>query len=316
MTLNLKLLFQSDRREISHALTWADQGKLAQQSKILAKLWTQSEEKKCRVVGIGGPPGAGKSTLLRSLVCEMAPRHRILVLCIDPSSPLSGGALLGDRVRIHQSADFPESVFIRSIASHGASGAVSPYLDDLILVGKAAGFDLIFVEGVGSGQAEYKLRQSVDDLCLLLVPESGDALQLLKAGSLEVADLIILNKSDRPGAESLWQALQDDFESERLFKTSAETGEGCPEIARELEKRCVREDHSKDSKQRQGEVVRRLVMKLLPQIEKALFQSSLKKIKSLKSSSGLNPFALNVPEKSFKSFSENLLRDLFRSQKK
>ncbi len=260
-----------NRRELSRWFSAADAGKLTE--KEWSALWRSALESKAVVIGVGGPPGAGKSTLLREFAERFISKKNILALCIDPTSPLSGGAFLGDRVRLQSKAVSEEKLYIRSLASHEGVGAVSPTLDDMILVGKSAGFDVIFVEGVGSGQAEYALRDFVDLFCVLLVPESGDSVQLLKAGTLELADLIILNKNDRPGAESLWQNLEESFDPKMIFRVTAQTGDGCDELVKTLEEKTK---NPKLKSQRHERLVRaccrRVSLQISQKMQKTLFE--------------------------------------------
>lgn len=238
MKPQLDLLRARDRRELSRWFTAVER-----QEKIDAKTWKDMEKvsqslKRAPVIGFSGPPGAGKSSLLHALLAHVPPTSRVLVLCIDPSSPVSGGALLGDRVRIQERVS--DAVFIRSFSNHAKGGGVTPFLKQHLVVGQNAGFDFILVEGVGSGQAEYALHDFVDLHCLVLVPESGDGVQMLKAGVIELAHVIVLNKSDRPGAEQFWEQLKDSFPEETLFKTVATENRGAKELWATLSERALK----------------------------------------------------------------------------
>ncbi len=153
------------------------------------------------IIGMTGPPGAGKSTLTDALiglmVCE---KKKVGVLCIDPSSPFNRGALLGDRIRMGKWHDDP-SVFIRSLASRGNMGGLHPKIIEITDIMKAAGFDYIIIETVGVGQSEVEIAGLADVTVVVLVPESGDDIQAMKAGLMEIADIFVVNKCDRPGAE-------------------------------------------------------------------------------------------------------------------
>lgn len=155
------------------------------------------------VIGVTGPPGAGKSTLVAAMVKELRLRgRRVGVIAVDPSSPYSGGALLGDRVRMDRVA-MDEEVFIRSMSSRGSLGGLSRKTVDAIIVLEAAGFDPILVETVGVGQSEVEIASTADTTLVVLSPEAGDGIQAMKAGLMEIADVFCVNKSDREGADRL-----------------------------------------------------------------------------------------------------------------
>src|SRR6188474_3492791 len=153
------------------------------------------------IVGITGPPGAGKSTLVASLIAALREAGRTAaVVAVDPSSPITGGALLGDRVRM-QSYASDDGVFIRSMASRGHAGGLAATSTAAASVFDAAGFDIVLLETVGTGQSEVEVAAAADTTVVLEAPEMGDEVQAIKAGLLEVADLVVVNKGDRPGAQ-------------------------------------------------------------------------------------------------------------------
>ncbi|MBZ4189550.1 methylmalonyl Co-A mutase-associated GTPase MeaB [Niabella beijingensis] len=153
------------------------------------------------VIGITGPPGAGKSTLTDALIGHaVGEGKRVAVVCVDPSSPFHLGALLGDRIRLSRWY-LEEAVFIRSLASRGALGGLNPKIIEITDLLKAAPFDLIIVETVGVGQSEIEIAGLADVTVVVLVPEGGDEVQTMKAGLMEIADIFVVNKSDRPGAD-------------------------------------------------------------------------------------------------------------------
>ena len=168
---------------------------------ILGRLHTKLG--RARRIGITGPPGAGKSTLGTLLVRELrSAGHRVGVVAVDPTSPFTGGALLGDRVRM-ESVALDTGVFIRSMATRGSLGGLAAATREVADVLDAFGFERIIVETVGVGQSELDIARIADSSVVVLVPESGDSIQTLKAGLMEIADIFVVNKADRPGADRL-----------------------------------------------------------------------------------------------------------------
>lgn len=161
-------------------------------------------------IGVTGPAGVGKSTLVNALAHAYRHREapvRIAVVAVDPTSPLSGGALLGDRIRMRDLADDP-NIFIRSMASRGALGGLARRTEAVLQVLDAAGFSPIFIETVGSGQAEVDIARTAHTVLVVQAPGMGDDIQVLKAGLLEIADILVVNKADLPGAEELARGLR------------------------------------------------------------------------------------------------------------
>jgi LAO/AO transport system ATPase len=187
-----------------------------------------------RVVALTGGGGVGKSTLAGKLI-EVARRHgqTVAVLACDPQSPLSGGALLGDRFRMPAGPD--DGVFIRSLAAAGGRGALAEHLDALVRLLEAFGFDLVLVETVGAGQGDTAVRDLVDVLVLLLQPETGDDLQWEKAGLLEVADVVVIHKADMPGTERVEAQVLSSLglsaaPAPPVLRVSARSGEGLEKL--------------------------------------------------------------------------------------
>jgi LAO/AO transport system kinase len=185
------------------------------------------------VAGFTGPPGAGKSTLVNAVIREVRASGRtVAVIAVDPSSPVSGGAILGDRIRMTAALD-DEGVFVRSLASRGYLGGLSPAAVRIIDAFDAAGYDLILLETVGTGQNEIDVAEVADVRIVISAPGLGDDIQAMKSGLLEIADILVVNKGDRPGAEQTLQQLVGALSIRAtvsakvpVMKTTATSGEG------------------------------------------------------------------------------------------
>lgn len=187
-----------DRRALARLLT-AVENRTAVGEAALRTLYPRAG--RAHLVGITGAPGAGKSTLVSALIAELRARGRSVgVVAVDPSSPITGGALLGDRVRMQAYAS-DRDVFIRSMASRGHAGGLASTSAAAAAVLDACGFDLVLLETVGTGQSEVEVAAAADTTVVLEAPEMGDEIQAIKAGLLEVADIVVVNKGDRPGAQ-------------------------------------------------------------------------------------------------------------------
>jgi LAO/AO transport system kinase len=233
-----------DRRSLARLLT-AVENRTPVAEAAMRRLYPLAG--RAHLVGITGPPGAGKSTLVAALIAELRRVGRtVAVIAVDPSSPITGGALLGDRVRMQAYAG-DDGVFIRSMASRGHAGGLASTSGAAAAVLDAAGFDLVFVETVGTGQSEVEVAAAADTTVVLEAPEMGDEVQAIKAGLLEVADLVVVNKADRPGAQRTASQLRamlvavpkvgSNEEPARprpkrpeVLLTTAATGDGVPEL--------------------------------------------------------------------------------------
>ena len=237
-----------DRRALARLLT-AVENRTTVAEAAMRRLYPTAG--KAHLVGITGPPGSGKSTLVSALIAEVRAAGRsVAVVAVDPSSPITGGALLGDRVRM-QSYASDDGVFIRSMASRGHAGGLASTSTAAAAVLDAAGFDLILLETVGTGQSEVEVAAAADTTVVLEAPEMGDEVQAIKAGLLEVADLVVVNKGDKPGAQRTAAQLRAmlvasagrDTDPSRprpkrpeVLITTAATGAGVPELLTALDR--------------------------------------------------------------------------------
>ena len=229
-----------DRRAIARAISAVESGD-AQGTALLKRLFPASG--KAQVIGVTGSPGAGKSTLVEKLAgTYRSAGARVGIIAVDPTSPFSGGALLGDRIRMQNLAG-DKDIYIRSMATRGQLGGLAPTTHDVVTVLDAAGCDVVLIETVGVGQDEVEVARLADATALLLVPGMGDDVQTFKAGVMEIADVYVLNKADFPGAERLEQEIEAmlslasraDGWRPLIVRAVATTGSGIREVRQALE---------------------------------------------------------------------------------
>lgn len=233
-------------RELAQAISSVERGGASADSLIeeaLAQL-ASSDAHVTRVIGVTGPPGAGKSTLVGALAeLARAEGRRVAILAVDPTSALTGGALLGDRVRVEERPN-DDGRFMRSIATRGSGRSLSHAAAAASLLIEAAGFDLLFIETVGAGQADLGIVRLADLVLLVEGPEGGDEVQAMKAGLLEAADLVVVNKGDRPGADRAVERLRSGLalgaDAPEVLLTSATDGSGVTELLRALDAAALR----------------------------------------------------------------------------
>ena len=219
--MSVQAILKGDRRALSRFLTRVENERDAVAAQ-LAELYPAAVGG--AVIGVTGPPGSGKSALVAALTKVLRGKgYRIGIVAVDPTSPYTGGAVLGDRIRMRELAG-DDGVFIRSMASRGQLGGLAPRSQDVARVLAAAGFERVIVETVGAGQSEVEVAKLADTTLVVQAPGAGDAVQAIKAGILEAADILVVNKSDLPGAERTLNALSTMVETGHPSKTSGREG--------------------------------------------------------------------------------------------
>lgn len=289
----LENLLSGDRRSIARIISVVESDNHLT-SEYLKKIYDKVGQ--AYRIGITGPPGAGKSTITNQLTKLYRKQNKkVGIIAVDPTSPFTGGALLGDRVRMSD-VGMDAGVFIRSMATRGSLGGLSKKAIDAADILDAAGFDLIILETVGVGQSELDIAQAADTTIVVLVPESGDSVQAMKAGLMEIADLFVLNKCDRPGSQQAYTALQtilmikehdENSWLPKITKAVASENKGIEDIASEIEKHksfLIEKNLFQIKRQNQAKlrikeiVENKLREKLWSEDREKLLNSSLKKV--------------------------------------
>ena len=237
---SISLAKQGNRRELARLLTMIESGERL----------SIEESNESWVLGVTGPPGVGKSTLIGVMIEEWVRRgEKVAVLAIDPSSPKSGGALLGDRMRM-SSADTGESVFIRSLATRNHPGGLMPFLDSMINLLCYCGWTKIIIETVGSGQSEIRIVAFANRIMLVDGPDRGDIIQAEKAGIIELADVIVINKSDLPNSDNAANSIKKSLEYSNkgndtiVMQTSSINSNGISELIEKLDNLDINKDRN------------------------------------------------------------------------
>ena len=233
----VKGLLAGERRAIARAISIVDNDE-PESREIIKQIFSKTGN--IRTVGFTGPGGAGKSSLVGKLIPEcQALGYKVAVLAVDPTSPITGGAILGDRVRMQGNLG-DEKVFMRSMASRGAMGGVSKSLRNAIRILDVAGYNVVLIESVGAGQVEVEISKVVDLTIVVFTPHTGDNVQAVKAGLTEIGDIYVVNKADLEGATSLYQTvldlIGDTNRKPAVLKVSARTGKGVDELAKNIDK--------------------------------------------------------------------------------
>jgi len=275
--------------------------------KLIKKIYKSSG--KSMIIGITGPAGTGKSSLINRMAVQLKKfGMKPAVLAIDPTSHVSGGAILGDRVRMTESTDF--GTYIRSIPSRGATGAVSRSIRNSVRVLEYAGFDPIIIESVGAGQTEIGIANIADITIVMFNPHTGDSIQTIKAGITEIGDIYIVNKSDLDGASQLFQSVQEFIgnteKKSLILKMSSKTGDGVPEFITRLKKLMIKKKKDKKLLEKQ---------KLTNELDDIIFNNINKKVaETLLSSKSYSLYLKKVQAKTIDPFeaADNISKSILK----
>jgi len=261
----IKEILSQNHQSIAKAISIVQDNNLDDIESILSSIYNNTGN--AYRIGVTGPPGAGKSSIVNEMIKLLSSDKKIAVLSVDPTSPFTGGAILGDRIRMIEHYN-NSNVFIRSIGSRGSKGGLADNIDFAADILDAAGFDIIIFETVGVGQVELDVMEASDSTVVVLVPESGDDIQILKAGMMEIADIFVINKADRSGAEKIHLSLnnflsiipkENDKWYPKVVKTSVYDKYGFDELLDVIfEKRSHLDSSGEKNKKNQDRYIRQI----------------------------------------------------------
>lgn len=278
-------LAAGDVRALSRAIRMVEDGDPAADEVVRS---LRGRGRAARIVGVTGPPGSGKSTLCDQLITRWrAAGLAVGVIAVDPSSPFSGGAILGDRVRMQRHAT-DSGVFIRSMAARGHLGGLASAAREALRLLEASGRDRCLVETVGVGQSELEVMQTVDTVVVVTTPASGDAVQISKAGILEIADIFVVNKADLPGAAKVYRDLKDLMRQTKahaawvppVLQVSAERGAGIEELLEDI-------DRHREAIAADGELERRRRERVRAEVESIVVERAARRARAALAGAGM-----------------------------
>ncbi|TLX67549.1 MAG: methylmalonyl Co-A mutase-associated GTPase MeaB [Thaumarchaeota archaeon] len=292
-------ILKGEKRSISRAISIVDNNE-PDSAEIIHKIFKKTGN--ARTIGFTGSAGSGKSTLIGRLAAEFhSLGYKVAIIAVDPSSPITGGALLGDRVRMMSISD---EIYVRSMASRGAEGGVSRSLRNVVRILDAAGYNLILVESVGAGQLEIEISKAVNITVVIFNPQTGDSIQAIKAGLTEIGDIYVINKSDLEGSTILYNIISDligNNDNKLVLKCSAKMQEGIKELTKSLVKLLDDEKYQLRERSILENELRDMILNVIKEksIEKIMNSEEYKKLVSRILKKEVEPYnaALNFAKK-------------------